>query len=239
MLLYTTCKPFRGHDAVIQRNALRSWARLPDVRVLVVGSDEGTKEMVAEIGAMHRPYEGVPLVKDLWQIAREAALPDEVLCYANADIILRPEIVGAANAAAAWQREFLLVGQRYSLQVYDELDFDGDWMGQLQTWFTNEGSLGVQCMVDYFIWRGDFWGEIPGFYIGRYQWDDWLVWRALTADVFVCDVTEVVPAYHQGHRQLPWEHPQAQHNRVASGGNPGAAINDAHWRLTKSGFTHK
>lgn len=30
--LFTTAKPFRGHDGIIQRNALRSWTLLrPDI----------------------------------------------------------------------------------------------------------------------------------------------------------------------------------------------------------------
>ena len=73
MLLYTTCKPFVGHDAIIQRNALCSWSHLPDTNILLVGSDPGTQEMAAEIGACWQPYPGVPKVGDLWRIAQEQA----------------------------------------------------------------------------------------------------------------------------------------------------------------------
>ena len=161
-----------------------------------------------------------------------------MLAYCNADMILLPDFVEAGQKAAAWQREFLLIGQRHSLQVYEELDFALDWQSRLATWYQAEGALGSECMVDYFIWRGDWWGTIPDFAIGRYVWDDWLVWRGLQAEVFVCDVTQQVRAYHQGHHQLPWEHPDHARN-LAAAGHPGAGINRVRWELTGDGFRQK
>ena len=42
LTFFTTAKPFRGHNAIIQRNALKSWTLLrPDVEVILFGDDEG------------------------------------------------------------------------------------------------------------------------------------------------------------------------------------------------------
>lgn len=47
--IFTTAKPFRGHDGVIQRNALESWEFLdPNVQVILFGDDEGTDEKCAK-----------------------------------------------------------------------------------------------------------------------------------------------------------------------------------------------
>ena len=39
---FTTAKPFRGHNGIIQRNALKSWMLLhPDAEVILFGDEEG------------------------------------------------------------------------------------------------------------------------------------------------------------------------------------------------------
>jgi hypothetical protein len=43
------------------------------------------------------------------------------------------------------------------------------------------------------------WGEIPGFAIGRFAWDNWLIWRARDLGVPVFDASAVVLAIHQDH----------------------------------------
>ena len=42
LTFFTTAKPFRGQDGLIQQNALKSWKRLrPDVEVILFGDDAG------------------------------------------------------------------------------------------------------------------------------------------------------------------------------------------------------
>ena len=56
LTFFTTAKPFRGHDAVIQRNALKSWKLLhPDVEVILFGDEEGAAETCREFGLRHEP----------------------------------------------------------------------------------------------------------------------------------------------------------------------------------------
>ena len=52
LTLFSTPKPFRGHIAVIQTNAIRSWLELePACEVILFGDEEGT----AEVAAAFRP----------------------------------------------------------------------------------------------------------------------------------------------------------------------------------------
>jgi hypothetical protein len=47
-------KPFRGHIATIQRNAISSWMRLrPPCEIFLFGDEEGTAEVAKEFGACH------------------------------------------------------------------------------------------------------------------------------------------------------------------------------------------
>jgi hypothetical protein len=43
------------------------------------------------------------------------------------------------------------------------------------------------------------WGEIPPFALGRFAWDNWLLWRALDLGVPVVDASAAVLAVHQDH----------------------------------------
>ncbi len=50
---FTTAKPFHGHSAVIQRNALQSWKLLdPDAEVILFGDDEGAADVCAQLGLL-------------------------------------------------------------------------------------------------------------------------------------------------------------------------------------------
>jgi hypothetical protein len=49
-------KPFRGHIATIQRNAIGSWTRLrPQCEIFLFGDDEGTAEVAKEFSVCHVP----------------------------------------------------------------------------------------------------------------------------------------------------------------------------------------
>ena len=57
LTLFTTAKAFRGHDGIIQRNALKSWKLLDrDVEVIVFGEDEGAAQVCSELGLVHHAH---------------------------------------------------------------------------------------------------------------------------------------------------------------------------------------
>jgi hypothetical protein len=66
-------KPFRGHIATIQRNAISSWVRLrPQCEIFLFGDEEGTAEVAKEFGACHvsemaRNEYGTPLLSDVFE----------------------------------------------------------------------------------------------------------------------------------------------------------------------------
>src|SRR5262245_38321852 len=143
LTFFTAPKPFAGHIAVIQRNAMRSWARLPGSEIVVFGEEEGIEDIVSELGAIHvrdvaRTPQGTPLVGDMFARA-ETTGSHPVLCFVNADLIFTSSLL--ASVRRVEHRRFLLVGQRWDVDIGEELAFDGDWERALLERVRAEGTL--------------------------------------------------------------------------------------------------
>ena len=232
--IFSTCKPWLGIDAVMQRNAITSWTMLPRVDVLLIGSDEGTAEFANEMGLRHIPEvganeQGTPLVPCLWDIATHNAKSD-VIAYVNADIILLEDFVTAAGCVALQKDQFLVVGRRYNTHLRAPIDFTGDWQAKMRE-YAARGHLYAECAMDYFVWRGDFWGGLPPVAIGRYTWDNVVMGMAVRHKIDVVDATGSITAIHQLHGKLPWGHPEAVQNRQAARAAPQHGINGARFKL--------
>ena len=137
LTIFTAPKPFTNpHIAMIQRNAIRSWLELgPQVEVLLIGEEAGLAETAAEFGIrclpeVERNAQGTPLVSSIFDLARrDSASP--LLAYVNADILLLPDFLEAACQVAALSRGFLVVGQRWDLDVRQPVDFSPGWQADL------------------------------------------------------------------------------------------------------------
>src|SRR5271163_1824224 len=128
LTLFTTAKPFKGHSAIIQRNALKSWTLLhPDIEVILFGDEEGTADVARELGLVHEPnverFEGkLPYVNFLFERAQQIARHD-YLCYANCDMLLMQDFREAVEKAVGWQRRFLLISRRWDTDITEPIDF--------------------------------------------------------------------------------------------------------------------
>jgi hypothetical protein len=245
LTLFTVPKPFRGHIAIIQRNAIRSWTLLrPACGIILFGDDEGTAEVAAEFGLRHVPdvarnEYGTPLVSDLFEQAQRLATHD-LLCYVNADIILLSDFPAAMRRIPF--RRFLMVGQRWDVDLDQPWDFGPpDWEDRLREYVRRHGSLHPPSGIDYFVFTPGLWGAIPPFAIGRPAWDNWMIYRARACGVAVVDATQSVTVIHQNHdyTHVPhgvdgtWEGPEAQRNRALAGGYDYVlTLTDATWLMT-------
>ena len=223
--LFSTCKPF-GNDPHIdatQRNAITSWVKLkPDVRPMLIGDDPGVREICHEMAIYFEPEVectdgGTPLVRSLWSQAMALHMGD-IFAYVNADIILLPDFAPAVEAVASQHDQFMVVGRRWNTLLGAPIDFDDPgWIDGVRS-YLQTGTLFAECAMDYFAWRGDWWGDIPGYAVGRYTWDNWLLWRPLSIGIPVIDATDSITAVHQAHCALPWNHPEAEAGRKLAGG---------------------
>lgn len=205
LTLFTAPKPFTNpHIALIQRNALRSWLALGDeVEALLIGDEEGVAETAAELGIRHLPQVernayGTPLIRSIFELARRHG-SGQLLAYVNADILLLPDFVAAAKQAAGRFSRFLIVGQRWDVDVRQPLDFEGDWAGRLRQLARDEGRLHPPGGSDYFIFPRQCFEEVPPMAVGRAGWDNWMIYAARAAGWPVVDASRGIMILHQSH----------------------------------------
>lgn len=250
MTLFTTAKPFRGHSAIIQRNAIQSWIRLrPKCEVVLFGDEEGTAEIAGEFGLCHIPdvarnEYGTPLLSAMFDTAQQVA-SHSILCYVNADIILMSDFMQAVEQVVHHKRCFLMVGQRWDVNLNQSWDFSRpDWESRMREYVRTRGSLHPPYGIDYFVFPHGLWGDIPPFAIARTAFDNWLIYAARNRGAAVIDATRAVMAVHQNHAHVfegtKWvgtrEYPEAKRNLEIAGGYRYAfTLQDATHILTSKG----
>lgn len=250
LTLFTTAKPFRGHNATIQRNALQSWKLLhPDVEILVLGSDDRVVQVCSELGLRYEPNiivnpSGTKRLDSIFDRAQKIA-SHELLCYCNCDIVLTRDFLQALEDLRKWRSRFLMIGRRWDTDVTAPIDFSRpSWEKELVALAHSTGFQRAYHNIDYFVFPRGLYTEIPPLVIGRVGWDPWLVGKAHALGVPVADVSDCVTAIHQNHDYD--YHPQgmigvcrdeeAQRNAQLARGIRLMTIEDAHWRLTDAGL---
>jgi hypothetical protein len=229
--IFSAPKPFTNpHIDTIQRNAIRSWQLLGDnVEVLLIGDEAGMAEAAGELGVrvlpdVRRNDSGTPLVSSIFELARTQGT-GELLAYVNADIILLPDFVKAAQQVAQQADRFLIVGQRWDLDVTEPLDTSDGWVERLQYRLHSEGRLHPRGGSDYFVFPRSCFETVPDFAIGRAGWDNWMFYEARQRGWRLVDATRAVEIIHQNHdySHLPQGQPHyrlpetAENIRLAGG----------------------
>ena len=230
LTIFTAPKPFtHPHINVIQRNAIRSWKMLEDVEVILIGDEPGIPAAAGELGVknvreVERDDKGIPTVRSVMEIGH-AAGSSSLLCYANADMILMSDLQDAAWQVSTLARDFLMVGQRWNLDVVEPLDFGPGWEGRLRGEVEQRGEFYQPWGIDYFVFPRHLYTQVPDFTIGRPAWDNWMVYHARQTWGLAVDATRSVLAVHQNHdySHLPGNKPPygsevARSNLAKAGG---------------------
>ncbi len=230
--LFSAPKPFSDpHIATIQRNAIASWTKLPDVNVVLLGDEPGLAEAAAELGVTHisevpRSPSGAPLMDAMFRLARESS-PSPLYAIVNADIILFDDFITAAKQAMGQKEKFVLMGQRWDADITEPLEFSEGWQERLREKVTSQGSLHRPAGSDYFIFPITTYQLLPPFIIGRAGWDNWMIYHALKSGFPAIDATADVMIVHQNHdySHLPdgkphYQHPETDENIRLAGGRP-------------------
>jgi hypothetical protein len=249
LTIFSTPKPFKGHIAIIQRNALLSWKLLhPDIEIILFGDERGTAEVCSELGLLHEPNvertsEGTKLVRSIFGPAQSMA-QNEALCYVNGDIILGQDFVTAIQRVSAFSGNYLMAGCRWDFDLTEPLDFsDFDWEKNTRERVLREGVQRLYHNIDYFAFSKGLYQDIPDIAIGRIWWDHWLLWKASQQKAPLVDASDVVMAMHQNHDYS--YHPEgwkgiwlgegAKLNfKLAGGYGHMHTLEDANFRMTRS-----
>lgn len=228
---------------MIQCNAIQSWTLLPDVEVFLLGEEIGLADAARELHVKHIPnvkrnLNGTPLISSMFQLAREHSSSD-LLCIINADMILMPDFVDAARRSRVLRENFVLLSQRWDLNVTQPIEFNEGWEHRLSSMVHRQGSLHRPAGSDFFLFPRFTFHEIPDFTIGRAGWDNWMIYKARKEKWTVIDCTPSVMIVHQNHdySHLPggkphYEHPDTNENIRLAGG-------EANIRYTILDATHQ
>lgn len=207
MLTIFSCpKPFaERHLNIIQRNAIKSWTRLkPRPEIILVGDEEGVAEVCKEFCLHHVPrvernQSGTPLVSSVFAEGQKAARND-LVCYINADVILLQEFAEALEKiTATLKAPFLLCGRRCELRLDKEIEFDGEWDREIKITAQRWGRLASPSAIDYFVFQRGLIGGIPTLAIGRFRFDNWLVYHCASRRITIVDLTPANLVIHQSH----------------------------------------
>ncbi len=228
--LFSAPKPFTdSHIATIQHNAIKSWTLLPDVDVILLGEEDGLAEAAKELDVKHIPNvarseNGTPLISSMFQLAREHSDSD-LLCIINADMLLMSDFVEAAKQAVKLKEKFVLLSQRWDLDVSEPIDFSEGWQDRQSSIVNRQGVLHRPAGSDFFLFPKSCYTDVPDFAIGRAGWDNWMIYKARQENWPVIDCTPSVMIVHQNHdyRHLPggkphYEHPETNENIRLAGG---------------------
>ncbi|MCH7611270.1 MAG: hypothetical protein J4N76_11720 [Chloroflexi bacterium] len=249
--LFTSPKPFnRPLIETIQRNAIESWTRLgPGVEVLLIGDEVGMVEAAHDFGVRHlkgvdKNAQGTPLVSSIFSMAEQEA-SHNLLTYVNADILLLDDFLPSVQRSADRFDRFMMVGQRWDLELEVELTFEKGWASAMRKRLEARGALHPPAGSDYFVFpRGQF-GTLPPFALGRAGWDNWMIFNARRLRIPVIDASRSTTVVHQTH---DYDHlegggphyrlPESQKN-VELGGGPETifTLADANWRLNGHGLS--
>lgn len=231
--LFSAPKPFTDpHIATIQRNAIRSWSLLPEVEVLLLGEEPGLAETAQELGVRHIPHvarnaSGAPLISSMFKLVRQN-IQSDLLCIVNADMLLLSDFASAAAFCRSHFRPhqpFVLLSQRWDLEVTVPLPFEGGWQEDLRRRVHREGHLHKPAGSDFFLFPWVCYRDLPDFTIGRSGWDNWMIYKARQEGWPVIDATPSLMVIHQNHdySHLPggrphYEHPETNKNIRLAGG---------------------
>jgi len=204
LTIFATPKKFEGHISVIQRNAIQSWTHMsPRPHVILFGTEAGTAEIAREFGLVHVPnikcnQWGTPLVSDLFAQAEQLS-GSPVLSYVNSDIMLFDDFARTIARVEGLTPSFLMVGRRTDLAVKSEISFQTGWADALRAHARSQGKLQIARSIDYFAFTRGLYPAMPPLAIGRFWWDNWLLWKARSLHATVVDATREVLVIHQNH----------------------------------------
>ncbi len=232
LTVFTSPKPFTHSDHInmIQRNTLHALAHLgPEVEVLLIGDEEGMAEAAADCGVRHVPgvarnRYGTPLVSSIFELARRNSSSPLLACI-NADNLILPDFVEAARRTYELSKQFVIVGQRWDIDILQPLEFSSGWDERLKADIRQRGSLRTPGCSDYFVFPRDFYADIHPFALGRSGWDNWMIYWARRQKWPVVDVTPSITMGHQNHdyshlpqNKPPYRLPESQENIRMGGG---------------------
>lgn len=250
--IFSVPKPFKGHIAIIQENAIKSWLRLlPRCEIILYGDEKGIKEICDKYDLIHvtnikKNEYGTPTLDYIFENAQDIA-KNKILCYINADIILFSDIITTINRIPF--QKFLISGQRRDVEIFDNINYnDTCWENNFRE-YVIKNHKPLHGGIDYLIFSKGIFSNLPAFAVGRAGWDNWMIYNSRKLNIPTINATQTIMAIHQNHSysHVPqktgtnYSGPESDNNYILSGGRRIYLWNldDANWIVTPSDLIHK
>ena len=203
--ILTTAKDFDSNFKLIQINAINSWRSLSDeIEIIIFGLSRGVDEYAKTINSTHIPEikctdSGIPLISDMILQGTKRAKFD-ILLLVNADIILPNKFIDIIQILKNRKKKFLAIGHRWDMDVDEYINFS-DLIESKKFWSkANEISKQHACTgIDYFIFKKGTLKSLPDFAIGRFGWDNWILWSVRRRLIPLIDLSAEIKVIHQNH----------------------------------------
>lgn len=230
LTIFAVPRAFRGKFKIIQENAIKSWINLgPDIEIILFGNEFGVGKIAKKYHLRYSPklkknIYGTPLVNSLFRQAELKGKGDTLL-YINSDIILPRGFVETVRNIQNRFKDFLAIGERVDLDVKKPISFSKK--SNINFLYRQANILGKRhgpTGIDYFLYNKNLWRRIPDFAIGRFYWDNWLVYEGLRQSKNLIDISLVVKVIHQDHpkyaifsklRRLDFDEEKRQNAKLA------------------------
>tara|TARA_X000001036_G_scaffold354827_1_gene336524 strand:+ start:672 stop:1532 length:861 start_codon:yes stop_codon:yes gene_type:complete len=198
---FSAPRPFKNIFSVIQQNAISSWINLKGEKEILLFSNESV--MKDESIVYNKKFKcnnlGTPLISSLFSEAiKSGSWP--VFCFINADIILPENFLDIVKKCKNQFQDFLLIGRRNDINLKSKINFS-DKENLKLIWRDAKKSASLHGIwgIDYFVFTKNTWGDIPDFAIGRFMYDNWLIWEARRRHIPVIDASNELFILHQNH----------------------------------------
>jgi hypothetical protein len=138
-----------------------------------------------------------------------------LMMVSNADVIYLPDLVTTARQVMGQASHFLMLGQRWDMEISQLLDFSPGWDRRLQQDIARGEQRPFQARrhpplgSDYFVYPRDCFTDLPDFAIGRSGWDNWMIYRTRILHWPAIDASRSITVIHQNHdySHLPGNRP--------------------------------
>jgi len=186
--------------------------------------------------------EGTPLVGEAFLSMENWSLSKDIICYVNSDIILMQDFVDALEVVASEFDQFLMVGQRWDIDINYPIDFDTTWELNLLVDLESRGKRHQPGGSDYFAFHRGLFKEFPPYAVGRVRWDNWVISTMVECGIPTVDVSQVTTVIHQDVRTIHEAETDEDRRYVdlynQTKGEAAGNITDSDWVLDDNGF-HK
>ena len=227
--IFSNPRPFVGEFDRIQRNAVLSWRRLPDVEIFLFEDEDSTSEEICqELGLnvvkdVKKNEFGTPLIGDCFDKIK-GLTSAKIIAQVNTDIILTSDFVDSVQTINRIKSDsiYYIVGQRTNITDYLKFNNETCINEPLLEVIKSNGLLHPPSGMDYWVFPVNAKIKIPPFVAGRPGIDSWLVAHCKMNNIQVIDASNGITALHQWHdypaKKKPFFAIECQRNVELGGG---------------------